>query len=149
VPKKGYRFIAPVQLQESASPAVSVEVMTVPIGSSVSGVDGDQRAAVAARTEQAAASRAVLFCLTLFAGATLLAAALLWAYCPPAVPQVLRVTQLTYSGRVDSTSEVVSDGARLYFVSREGGRQLLMATSIHGGSVERLASPFDNTMIFD
>jgi Tol biopolymer transport system component/DNA-binding winged helix-turn-helix (wHTH) protein len=149
VPKKGYRFIAPVQFQESASPPVSVEVMTVPIGSSVSGVEGEQRAAVRARTEETAASRPVLFYLALLAAAALVLAAVLWAYWPPAVPQVLRVTQLTYSGRVDSTSEVVSDGARLYFVSREGGRQLLMATSIHGGSVERLASPFDNTMIFD
>ena len=64
-------------------------------------------------------------------------------------PQIARVTQLTHSGRVAPNSHLVTDGARLYFVSREGGQWALMTTSINGGSVEKIASPFENTVIFD
>lgn len=148
VPKKGYRFIAPVQVPESASAAISVEMVTIPIAAqamaSGDGRGGDDIAAATSATSR----RAALINGALL-GAGVLTAAILWAYWPAADPQVLKVTQLTYSGRIDPASEVVSDGARLYFVSREGGQQVLMTTSVHGGSVERLASPFNNTMIFD
>src|SRR5262249_55564694 len=77
------------------------------------------------------------------------AAVAVWRYWPLPEPQVSKITQLTHTGRVSPDSHLVTDGARLYFVSREGGQWALMTTSVNGGSVERLSSPFENTVIFD
>src|SRR5947208_1901609 len=77
------------------------------------------------------------------------AAAIVWRNWPMPEPHVLKISQLTHTGRVSPGSRIVTDGARLYFVSREAGHSVLMTTSIHGGSVENLISPFEDTAIFD
>jgi len=149
VPKKGYRFIAPVQFQDAQVHPVSVEAVPLPV------VAPDTLPTVAEKPEdgsllESGKRQRIAAKLWLVPLAAVVAAAVVaWAYWPVAQPRVVRVTQLTHSGRVAPGSQVVSDGTRLYFVSREGGQRALMATSIYGGSVEKLASPFENTTIFD
>src|SRR6516225_7221453 len=146
VPKKGYRFIAPVHFQESA-PAVAfpeeelaaepVEQRTIPTETQIpSATPADPH-------------RISLIAFFLLLAVTMVAAAMVWRYWPAPDARVQKITQLTHTGRVAPGSQIVSDGARLYFVSRESGQWTLMTTSVHGGSVEKLPSPFESTIIFD
>jgi Tol biopolymer transport system component/DNA-binding winged helix-turn-helix (wHTH) protein len=150
VPKKGYRFIAPVQVLgplDGISEADPVPVspplpqLQAPVGAA--------EAAIAGPPEVASRRNSPLLGLALFFAGVAATSIAIWRYWPVAEPAVAKVTQLTHSGRVAPDSRVVTDGARLYFVSREGGQTLLMTTSIHGGSVEKIASPFESTTIFD
>jgi Tol biopolymer transport system component/DNA-binding winged helix-turn-helix (wHTH) protein len=156
VPKKGYRFIAPVQLVGAESemakspvsvspgpaPAIAAEPVSPATFPAFTEPNGPAR--YSSRRLSARASGLLLF-LAGVAATTLF----IWRLWPLPEPHLAKVTQLTHTGRVAPDSRVVTDGARLYFVSREDGRLALMTTSINGGSVEKLASPFANTAIFD
>lgn len=153
VPKKGYRFIAPVHFQDGAGSAkvpeaeeqaaevtgLTVELPLVETELRIAGLPAEL--VWHRRSAQAG--------LMLLLGAMAVAAVLVWRYWPAKEPEVLKVTQLTHTGRVAPGSQIVSDGARIYFVSRESGQWSVMTTSIHGGSVEKLPSPFENTILFD
>lgn len=151
VPKKGYRFIAPVHFHEpalaTAPPEVEKEAPN-PETADLPSVSTDIRITTLPAT-LAKPSRVATIGFVLLLVGTILAALALWRYWPAQEARVLKITQLTHTGRVAPGSQIVSDGARLYFVSRESGQWSLMTTSVHGGSVERLASPFENTIIFD
>jgi Tol biopolymer transport system component/DNA-binding winged helix-turn-helix (wHTH) protein len=151
VPKKGYRFIAPVHFQEpmlatalpetdkEAPPSETTELPEVRTDIRITTLPGT----LAKPYRVAVIGFFGLLAVMIFA------AALVWRLWPTQEPKVLKVTQLTHTGRVAPGSQIVSDGARLYFVSRESGQWTLMTTSVHGGSVEKLPSPFENTIIFD
>lgn len=64
---------------------------------------------------------------------------------PPA-PRVLRIEQLTQSGRVDTWGRIVSDGSRLFYLEREGDHWVAMQTA--GGESQPFPVPFLNTKIF-
>jgi Tol biopolymer transport system component/DNA-binding winged helix-turn-helix (wHTH) protein len=151
VPKKGYRFIAPVHFLEPALLGAALDnEKETPAAESAELPLVD--AAIQISTLPAELPKSQRFArigFYLLLAATGVAAMLLWRYWPAQGPQVAKVTQLTHTGRVAPGSQIVSDGARLYFVSRENGQWTLMTTSIHGGSVEKLPSPFENTIIFD
>ncbi|HVO56836.1 MAG TPA: winged helix-turn-helix domain-containing protein [Dongiaceae bacterium] len=155
VPKKGYRFIAPVQviggagdlLGQEVSDAVAhvATIAAVPSGRAVQEVSPHSDSA--AREVRAPYRTTAGIALFLAGCAVALVVAL--RFWPSPEPSVVKVTQLTHTGRVAPESRVVTDGARLYFISRDGGLWNLMTTSIHGGSVEKLPAPFPNTSIFD
>jgi len=152
VPKKGYRFIAPVHFLEPM-PATAIaeaekEPAAVPQSTAEIPLSTDIRISTFP-ADLPKSQRRALVALIALAVATVLAAAVVWRYWPVSDPQVLKVTQLTHTGRLAPGSQIVSDGARLYFVSRENGQWTLMTTSVHGGSVEKLPSPFENSMLFD
>jgi DNA-binding winged helix-turn-helix (wHTH) protein/Tol biopolymer transport system component len=149
VPKKGYRFIAPVHFQESALVAPDVEKETPAPETTEIPLDDTEIRISTLPADLPKGQRYALVGFLVLLAATLLSAAIVWRFWPAQEPQVLKITQLTHTGRVAPGSQIVSDGARLYFVSRESGQWTLMTTSIHGGSVEKLPSPFENTIIFD
>src|SRR5215467_11950809 len=66
----------------------------------------------------------------------------------PPIPRLTRTTQITHSGRVDPWGTLVTDGARLYFLEREGDHWNLVQTSIAGGPSQIVAAPFRNTRLF-
>ena len=66
----------------------------------------------------------------------------------PHLPRVLRIDQLTQSSRVDPWGRVVSDGSRLFYLEREGGRWINMQTAAAGGESQPFPVPFPNTRIF-
>ena len=151
VPKKGYRFIAPVHFQESLLTTTvpeaereepAPELVEQPTIRSENQVSGPSAA-------RAGLERMTVVGFFLLLAAMVVATALVWRYWPVQEAKVLKITQLTHTGRVAPGSQIVSDGARLYFVTQEGGQWTLMTTSVHGGSVEKLPSPFENTIIFD
>src|SRR5215813_1200426 len=149
VPKKGYRFIAPVHFREPALTVLEVE-KEQPVAETTELTLEDMGVRTStAPTDLPQEKRYATFGFFVLLAASLLSAAIVWRFWPEQEPQVLKITQLTHTGRVAPGSQIVSDGARLYFVSRESGQQALMTTSIHGGSVEKLSSPFESTILFD
>ena len=71
------------------------------------------------------------------------------ALSPPSVPRMIRTKQMTHSGRVDPWARMISDGARIYFLEREGDHWNLAQTSVNGGETQIIAAPFRNTVLLD
>jgi DNA-binding winged helix-turn-helix (wHTH) protein/Tol biopolymer transport system component len=153
VPRKGYRFIAPVEISKFKSPAVTTairieteepatelpaEPLTIPTSAEpdVAGLKKVERRLGPHWWEA----------LLILAGVTALLTYGLW---PRGEPRVARVQQLTHSGQIDPWGKLVTDGSRIYFVVRDVTGWNLMQTSVEGGAVQRTPTPFDNTRIFD
>ena len=87
----------------------------------------------------------------LAAAATFILTALLsyWRFSPVPLPRVVRSVQITHSGRVEDWGKVTNDGARLYFLEREGPHWKLVQTSVAGGEPEPVPTPFEKTRILD
>lgn len=146
VPRKGYRFIAPVSFLGNAGngprlegAAGSATETTPPRSASAEFPSTQTKERSGVRWELAVAFVAVVAIL----------AVITWRYWPTREPEVMRVTALTHTGKVAPGSRVVTDGARVYFVEEDEGRWELLQTSVQGGSAEKLAAPFDSTMVLD
>jgi Tol biopolymer transport system component len=153
VPRKGYRFIAPVEISKFESSAITtairIETEAPPIE-----VPSDLLQIAPHAEPQATGLKKIerrlgphwWEALLILAGVTALLTYGLW---PRSEPRVTRVQQLTHSGQVDPWGKLVTDGNRIYFVVRDVTGWNLMQTSVEGGSVQRTPTPFDNTRIFD
>ena len=127
VPKRGYRFIAPVQVgeDEQQQPAIAV--------------------AAAARPASVTRTRPVF----VVAGMVVLVVAILAAprIRHPLEPKLPRMTAITFSGRAEPWGGLQVDGSRLDFLERRGSTWFLMQTSVAGGEPTAVAAP-PNTRIF-
>src|SRR5579863_9128963 len=76
-----------------------------------------------------------------------LAVVLLWAMLRPPMPapRVLSYTKITNSGRVDSISDVLTDGTRVYFAAHPAGSttERLYQASVDGKETAEIPLPFD------
>jgi DNA-binding winged helix-turn-helix (wHTH) protein/Tol biopolymer transport system component len=148
VPRKGYRFIAPVELV-AEDPTITTAIRIESQEDVLEGLEtaADEAPAVPERrpTERRPGPRGwkVLAILT---GVAALLTYVMW---PRPEPRVQAVQQLTHSGQVDPWGKLVTDGSRIYFVVRDVTGWNLMQTSVEGGSIQRTPTPFDNTRIFD
>ena len=155
VPRKGYRFIAPVELCKIESPAVTtaIRIETESPALEELPLPGPQSETPTAPRPLAGQTDYQPW-WRLHWGKVLLALAavgtlftyVLW---PRPEPRVIRVQQLTHSGQVDPWGKLVTDGSRIYFVVRDVTGWNLMQTSVEGGAIQRTPTPFDNTRIFD
>jgi DNA-binding winged helix-turn-helix (wHTH) protein/Tol biopolymer transport system component len=153
VPRRGYRFIAPVEIIAlDASPLMTAirieteddrEAVELPL-------DGGGPKPEQKPTEGEARGlwKVPAWWQILLMAAGLLAL-LLSAVWPRPEPKVLSVSQLTHTGQVDPWGKLVTDGSRIYFVVRDVTGWNLMQTSVEGGNIQRTPTPFDNTRIFD
>jgi len=144
VPRKGYRFIAPVEISKIESGTLTTAVR-VESGEMLD----EPRAAVDVSSLGHPAGRTGPHwweALLILAAVTGLLTYGLW---PRTEPQVMKVQQLTHSGQIDPWGKLVTDGSRIYFVVRDVTGWNLMQTSVEGGAVQRTPTPFDNTRIFD
>lgn len=153
VPRRGYRFIAPVEIVEMEPSALMTAIRIESEGEREAlelPLDGDKPAAELeprANESRAVKKRPAWWQISLVA-AGLLAAILFFAW-PRPEPKVLSVSQLTHTGQVDPWGKLVTDGSRIYFVVRDVTGWNLMQTSVEGGNIQRTPTPFDNTRIFD
>lgn len=154
LPKSGYRFIAKVEFESSSAKQVakvandndgsanrspkSVSFETIDL-SSLPETDRHQ-ARGRARTRSG----------VLIASCVAAAVFVSWMFlrAEPA-PQLIGVRQLTHYGRAEYTSQMVTDGARLYFTERTGGHWDVAQVSIAGGEPTRIPTPFTNSSLFD
>ena len=153
VPRRGYRFIAPVEITKSDMPALMTairveseedrESLQLPLDS---GVEIREVPAKKATAFHLWARPSWWQVLAVSSGLTAFLLILLW---PRSEPKVLAVQQLTRIGQVDPWGKLVTDGSRIYFVVRDVTGWNLMQTSVEGGNIQRTPTPFDNTRIFD
>lgn len=143
VPRRGYRFIAPVQVDasptlESVPPAVEDRTP----------VRRERRRApiILSSPPSKSTSRAAwLIALGLVLAGTC------WlgyrrAFPPP--PRVTQITRLTNSGHVDTWGGIASDGPRLFFLERDGDHWNNRQISAAGGESAPFALPFKNAKTF-
>lgn len=130
LPKRGYRFIAPVMVEQPRTPFSALQPLTIePVV--ISAADGQERIS----RPWVLAGSLLLLCLAL--GAALLLRS------PERRPY--RVVQVTHTGRiltndpeVQSFSSVVSDGLRLYFSQVDNGNPEVAVALAANGEI----SPF-------
>jgi Tol biopolymer transport system component/DNA-binding winged helix-turn-helix (wHTH) protein len=153
VPRKGYRFIAPVQFLQGKEEWAGARPGAAHrnTGKSADQEEGSlSPGSHRAREDRSSRSRLVLKLPTVvFAVLASILGVLLWRYWPLAELQVVQVTALTHTGKVAPGSKIVTDGTRVYFVAGQEGRWELLQTSARGGSAEKVSAPFDSTMVLD
>ncbi len=140
VPKRGYRFVMPVQSDQEDVGEPPVQAgQDVPIA--------DSKGLPQAVEQAPAKARGVFFwrLAAVFAAGCLGLAA--WAYLgqTPA-PRVLHVVQLTH---LEIASAVLTDGARLYIGEENGGISSIAQAPLEGGDVVPIPTPFRNTWLLD
>lgn len=162
LPRRGYRFIAPVrQVGPSDQSAKSVSPMSPDISDTATAHRESDEVAQTKRASEFTnlghfatdvlrpwyrvagfvAIAATLGCLagwityrSLFLVSTL---------------RVVRSRQLTTASKIDAWGGLTTDGARLYFVERQGDHWNLAQTSVSGGDSQLVPAPFQNTRILD
>jgi DNA-binding winged helix-turn-helix (wHTH) protein/Tol biopolymer transport system component len=155
LPRKGYRFIAPIEVARVETAAVTTAVRIEGEGRDLQGQAVALQEAV--RIEKSSLERSTHHidrrmgprwweAGLILAGIVALLTYEMW---PRPAPQVLAVRQLTHTGQVDPWGKLVTDGSRIYFVVRDVMGWNLMQTSVEGGNTQRTPTPFDNTRIFD
>lgn len=161
VPTRGYRFVAVVEMVNSGGmQSASEHIVTT--GEQRPGEQKsvapaiDRRKASPQENSQASASavshtwrRRIAFIGLVLGVGSLAGLATFFSLSPAPVPRVIRTVQLTHSGRVEVWRSIVSDGARIYFLEREGDHWNLKQTSVAGGDSQDVAAPFRNTLVMD
>ncbi len=145
IPKRGYRFVAEVTACEPARnterhPLGSVTLPSEPHAVPASALPG----ASAPAADRARWTWRIMAAVT---GLLALAGAWLW-FSPPPPPTVLKTTQITHFGRVDPSSRLVTDSARIYFVERKGGRLSLASVPIDGGEPVPVPTPLPDVALY-
>jgi len=137
LPRRGYRFIAQVEHELSGPEDSIMRVVPTPV-----------EIVSTSSTRLQLMRTAAITASTLF---VLLAALLLYHWLSPLPPpRVLRTVQLTHYSHLDGGwSKLVSDGARVFFLAREGNHWNLMQVPISGGEPQPYPSPLQNTRILD
>jgi Tol biopolymer transport system component/DNA-binding winged helix-turn-helix (wHTH) protein len=144
IPRRGYRFIAPVQGAGNGSASNGNESVldagqTYEESKPQADVAQPTRARLVRNVAVAMVSIAVVI------GALLL----LSSFSPPHVPRIVRTVQLTHSVPLDPYGKITTDGARLFFLEREGDHWNSMQASVSGGESQPFPAPFHNTRILD
>jgi Tol biopolymer transport system component/DNA-binding winged helix-turn-helix (wHTH) protein len=145
IPRRGYRFIAPVQ---GAGDGIG------PKGDkSVPSLENSQDGVAAAKVAQTPRARTRFLrnvSVVAIAVAAIGAAAILFRwFSPPPVPRISRIVQLTHSVPLDPWGKITTDGARLFFLEREGDHWNSMQAPVSGGESQPFPGPFHNTRILD
>lgn len=134
LPRRGYRFIAPVA---TADAPVDVEHPPMPVAPS--------SPQMRVRTVSTAPSSRK-WVLALIAVATLAGAVAFWRR-PTALPRVTGSSQITHDGL--PKWEIVTDGSRLYFTEFAAGHTILSQVSTTGGETAQVSTPFTNFRVGD
>lgn len=154
VSRRGYRFIAPLEVAREEIPTVTTAVRIKSEEQEIDGLEvpledelpiGRDSLRESTQVQKKMGPRWWEFGVIL-AGVVALLTYGMW---PRPEPRVLAVRRLTHSGQVDPWGKLVTDGSRVFFVVRDVLGWNLMQTSVEGGNSQRTPTPFDNTRIFD
>jgi DNA-binding winged helix-turn-helix (wHTH) protein/Tol biopolymer transport system component len=121
LPRRGYRFIAPVQpraqMPEAPAPSPRRETPVAPAP------------APAAPRRRGIYGRLAALVVVVF-----LAVRVYWLMTSVQPARLVRVVQLTQTGRIELGNGVATDGTRVYFTQRDGERWSLAQVSVEGGT---------------
>ena len=141
--KRGYRFIAPVQLLDSVDPPpISKTILSPRTGL----VFAKRNRPLARRAVGESRGEQSVSCFSDWSSSPCSSA--LWGLGGPAKPTLLRFAQITSSESifpgdigVERFPVLLTDGSRLYFSKIEGGRVALAYSAISGGDAHPLVTP--------
>jgi len=140
--RRGYRFIAPaMRVEGTEAPQAPVPTPSSPPGQA------------ARASSEIAKVRATpwRWLAGLSVGAALLVSALLLAFhfLPKPRPKVLNIVKISHDGRLDPWGRLTSDGARFFYLAREGGHWNLMQVPVAGGDSRPFPEPARNVRLAD
>jgi Tol biopolymer transport system component/DNA-binding winged helix-turn-helix (wHTH) protein len=158
LPRKGYRFVAPVSVLPSNGPSPSAvgamgsEQVEIPPSPGRIQANVDRLVETPPPAKLGKLETRLYFRLALL-GAVILAVGLLvfWKTLsrPPGIPKVVRFTRLTSDGQ-KKIGPLVSDGVRVYFNEwLANGRLVIVQTSSKGGDVNPLPVPLKAPIVQD
>ncbi|HEY1984606.1 MAG TPA: winged helix-turn-helix domain-containing protein [Terracidiphilus sp.] len=141
VPRRGYRFIAPVSGTTPARLPVAVttqvadpEVYPPPL--IIEGTVPDRK------PHRPAGRRLAVTFLASFLLCVAGAGLAVWRWSRPSpIPHLVRITQLTRSGAVHPNQNLATDGLRLFYIERENGDWVLKSMPSTGGMGTRMDIP--------
>jgi len=164
VPRQGYRFLAPVHqvLARPANNRSSGGPVSFALGGEAAARDEGleihlsmepqftaERAAELQKARERSESKKRWMDISLLTLAILFGSWFLFFIVYPVPhPSLQHMVRITNAGDIDESGGVVSDGSRIFFLQRVGGRWHLMQTSVEGGNAEMVAAPFENTRLF-
>jgi len=143
VPRRGYRFIAPVQKHDDANEHLQLVTPSNGDGSSIP----DPLAQSVALTP-AQSKRKWSAALSSLALIVMVACGLAYRLAFPPALRVTQITRLTNSGHLEAWGGLNSDGSRLFFLDREGDHWNTRQVSAAGGESIPFSSSPRNTKIF-
>jgi len=135
LPRRGYRFIAPVQ-SRAEPPAAAPEPPVSPVAPAPAATSFPKRRAIYVRS--------IGLAVALF-----LAVRIYWLATSVRPARLLQAVQLTQAGRAEYGDGVATDGSRIYFTEREGGRGSLAQVSAAGGTPLPMPVQLPNPDILD
>jgi Tol biopolymer transport system component/DNA-binding winged helix-turn-helix (wHTH) protein len=127
--RRGYRFIAPA-IAVGAEPQESLAPGAAPMA----------KPSLRPRVLYAAAAILIL---------ALLAALALFAFLPQPAPKVLSLVQISHDGLLDPWGRLATDGARIFYLDRNGGQWTLMQVPAAGGEARPFPEPSQNLRVLD
>jgi Tol biopolymer transport system component/DNA-binding winged helix-turn-helix (wHTH) protein len=138
LPRRGYRFIAPVQTRNpqpaEAPPASQPKPQPAP-------TTAPPPAPPAPPRRRAIYGRVAALIVVLF-----LAVRLYWLATSVQPARLVQVVQLTQTGRIELGNGVATDGTRVYFTQRDAGRWSLAQVSVEGGTPLPLPLPLEQPL---
>jgi DNA-binding winged helix-turn-helix (wHTH) protein/Tol biopolymer transport system component len=146
IPRRGYRFIAPVEIvaeNGQAKKGLAGENVAKEPAEPVEAASGDMSASRRTSAWHSRAKWAVGTAIAMLAGFAL------WWNAPLPPPRVLSVEQITTSARIDTPVKPVTDGAHVYYIERDGGHWDLMQSPVNGGESRRIDFPTRSAMVMD
>jgi len=163
IPRRGYRFVAPVETVGSnglgtiALPSTPTNGESTSILTSTSTLVAPstqielqaEKLAAADKQIQKIRSRSAAWIRATMAAAALLLLLTVWWLTPLPDPRITQTFAVTESGRLDYLVRPATDGARIFYVERAGDHYDLMQASANGGEAQKLSAPFPNTLIWD
>jgi Tol biopolymer transport system component/DNA-binding winged helix-turn-helix (wHTH) protein len=142
LPKRGYRFVAPVRAAEPPAPASTAVIQPI---QAVSTITAASEEAAPAETDRQISRAYILISIALAAVCLFLAVMLLLR---PVSRKPYRVVQVTYSGHVltndtevEGFSSSADDGTRLYFSQVDNGNPVLEVALAANGEVSQFHLP--------
>lgn len=141
VPKKGYRFLKAVEVIE-----VDGEIQCDGAGIRKEGSPAGPAAQVAELPHSASQLRAIVLLALGLVGVIGLVAMLV-SYSSRDAPRVLGSATLTERPSVDGWGRLNTDGARIFFLKRQGDHWNLMQQPIAGGEEQPFPHPFQNARV--
>lgn len=167
VPRRGYRFVARVEFRNGGdgtgtvvpnarlAPPMSATTNENPPppgailpGSAVLPVPAATRAEPAIFRRRAD-DRVRWKTGTIAGGAMVMAVCILWWFTPLPPARVTRIDHLTTTAHIDTPVKLVSDGARLYYMERDGDHWNLMQTAVSGGEGQRVETGATSGLALD
>ena len=146
VGRRGYRFIAPVSAVSQATPVQALAPRTEAAVAAAPALE--KPAAAAPRPARIGVlKRAVFFSFAILVIASVVLAFDWIANSAPA--KITRMSPLTFSGRIERQAGIQTDGSRLFFIERNGPDWTLMQTSINGGEIVPVQTPFPQAVFGD